>query len=78
MSRSLRSYLAGFCVVLLVSTTIAHAQPAPLDRTVLPITEPTPPTYTELDVRTTQPPPRFEVQTPEGAPNVVIILIDDL
>jgi arylsulfatase len=49
-----------------------------LDRTILPIAEPVPPTYTELDVRNTQPPPRFEVTAPEGAPNVVIILIDDL
>ena len=49
-----------------------------LDRTVLPIAEPNPPTYTELDVRNTQPPPRFEVKAPEGAPNVVIILIDDI
>lgn len=49
-----------------------------LDRTILPIAEPTPPTYTELDVRKTQPPTRFEVTAPKGAPNVVIILIDDL
>jgi hypothetical protein len=25
-----------------------------------------------------QPPPRFEVKAPDGAPNVVIVLIDDL
>jgi arylsulfatase len=49
-----------------------------LDRTVLPIPEPTRPAYTELDVRKTQAPPRFEVKAPAGAPNVVIILIDDL
>ena len=49
-----------------------------LDRTVLPIAEPTYPAYTELDVRNTQPPPRFEVKAPKGAPNVVIVLIDDL
>ncbi len=49
-----------------------------IDRTVLPITEPTYPAYTELDVRKTQPPPRFEVTAPKGAPNVVIILVDDL
>jgi len=49
-----------------------------LDRTVLPIAEPEPPTYTELDVRDIEPPARFEVKAPAGAPNVVIILIDDL
>ena len=44
----------------------------------MPIAEPTPPTYRALDVRQTEPPPRFEVKAPEGAPNVLIILIDDL
>jgi len=49
-----------------------------LDRTVLPIPEPDPPLYTELDVRNATPPPRFEVKAPEGAPNVVVVLVDDL
>ena len=50
----------------------------PLDRTVLPIPEPKPPAYTELDVRNATPPPRFVVTAPAGAPNVLIVLIDDL
>ena len=45
---------------------------------MLPIKEPTPPLYTELDVRNATPPPHFEVKAPEDAPNVVIVLIDDL
>jgi len=49
-----------------------------VDRTHLPIKEPTPPVYTELDVRNATPPPRFEVKAPDGAPNVLIVLIDDL
>lgn len=49
-----------------------------LDRTVLPIIEPQRPTYSELDARNVTPPPRFEVKAPADAPNVVIILIDDL
>lgn len=49
-----------------------------LNRTVLPIKEPTPPLYNQLDVRDATPPPRFEVKAPEGAPNVLIVLIDDL
>lgn len=49
-----------------------------LDRTILPIKEPTPPTYTELDARDATPPERFEVKAPQGAPNVVIVLIDDI
>jgi arylsulfatase A-like enzyme len=48
------------------------------DRSVLPIKEPERPTYKELDVRNTTPPERFQVTAPEGAPNVVIILIDDM
>jgi len=50
----------------------------PLDRTVLPIAEPEPPVYTELDVRKATPPPHFEVKAPDGAPNVVLVLLDDL
>ena len=55
--------------------------PAPggaLDRTVLPIAEPTFASVTELDVRKAKAPPRFDVKAPAGAPNVVIVLIDDI
>ena len=56
---------------------VASAQET-LDRTVLPIQEPKRPTYTELDARNAKAPPRFEVKAPKGAPNVVIVLIDDI
>src|SRR4029077_2529383 len=49
-----------------------------LDRTVLPIPEPKSPSYTELDVRNVKVPPRFEVKAPAHAPNVLIVLIDDM
>jgi arylsulfatase len=49
-----------------------------LDRTVLPVPEPPRPVYKELDARDVKPPPRFEVKPPREAPNVIIILIDDL
>lgn len=49
-----------------------------LDRTVLPIPEPSPETITTLDAREAKAPPRFAVTAPEGAPNVVIVLIDDI
>jgi len=49
-----------------------------LDRTVLPIREPIRPTYKDLDARNATPPPRWEVKAPKGAPNVVIVLIDDM
>jgi arylsulfatase len=49
-----------------------------LDRTVLPIPEPQLKPITELDARNAKAPPRFEVKAPQGAPNVVIVLIDDI
>jgi hypothetical protein len=77
-----RRWLVFTAMVLamgLIGVTIdeasAHEKP---DRTVLPVQEPEPPTYTELDARNATPPPRFEVKAPSGAPNVVIVLIDDI
>jgi len=52
--------------------------PAALDRTVLPIHEPPVPSIREMDARRAKAPPRFEVKAPEGAPNVVVVLIDDI
>ena len=49
-----------------------------LVRTILPIPEPNYPPITELDVRNAKAPPRFEVKAPAGAPNVLIVLIDDM
>ena len=56
----------------------AQANDATLDRTVLPIAEPHRPVSRELNARNAKAPPRFEVKAPAGAPNVVIVLIDDL
>jgi len=63
--------------LIVVATDEASAQDK-LDRTVLPVQEPQPPTYSELDARNVTAPPRFEVKAPNGAPNVVIVLIDDI
>ena len=49
-----------------------------LDRSTLPIKEPTYPAITELDARNVKAPARFEVKPPEKAPNIVLILIDDI
>jgi len=49
-----------------------------IDRTVLPIREPAEQVITELDARKAVAPKRFEVKAPEKAPNVVIVLIDDI
>src|SRR5881409_2547465 len=50
----------------------------PTDRTVLPLPEPAAAPITEVDVRKATPPPRFEVKAPANAPNVLIVLIDDM
>lgn len=49
-----------------------------IDRSELPIPEPGRPKYTQLDVRDVLPPKPFSVKAPKGAPNVVIVLIDDM
>jgi arylsulfatase len=51
---------------------------AGLDRTALPIPEPKTEPITTLDARDAKAPPRFQVKAPAGAPNVVIVLIDDI
>jgi len=62
-----------------VHTETAAANSADgLDRTVLPIKEPARQTYKELDARNAKAPPRWEVKAPQGAPNVVVVLIDDI
>lgn len=49
-----------------------------VDRTVLPIAEPKLKPSTELDARNAKAPPRFQVKAPDKAPNVLIVLIDDM
>ena len=56
----------------------AEAADLKLDRTVLPIPEPDYPRSTVLDARDTKPPARFEVKAPAGAPNVLVVLVDDM
>lgn len=67
------------CLTVFVVALAGAAQAQEkLDRTILPVPEPKPPVVTELDVRNVKPPPRFEVKAPDGAPNVFLVLIDDL
>ena len=54
------------------------ADPYKVDRTSLPIAEPNYPHSTVLDARDAKAPPRFQVKPPDGAPNVLIVLIDDM
>jgi arylsulfatase len=74
-------FFAIVCLTLLSLTsqaTPARAAGADLDRSVLPIPEPSPAKITEVDARKAKAPARFEVKAPAGAPNVLIVLIDDM
>jgi arylsulfatase A-like enzyme len=71
-----------FLAALVIGTQAQAAETNPgsftPDRTVLPIAEPDYPHSTVLDARNATPPPRFEVRAPAGAPNVIIVLVDDM
>ncbi len=87
---SLLGFLAATGKVIpgLVASTEKEAAPAvkqadtkaagALDRSILPIPEPKTQPITELDAHNAKAPPRFEVKAPAGAPNVLIVLIDDM
>jgi arylsulfatase len=49
-----------------------------IDRTRLPIAEPILAPITTLDARNVKAPPFFQVKPPSAAPNVLIVLIDDM
>ncbi len=68
----------AFSGAVSAQTASAASVALPTDRTVLPIPEPQYPHSTVLDARNATPPPRFEVKAPAAAPNVLIVLIDDM
>lgn len=70
--------IISLIIAMVGSLAVAVSAGEVVDRSVLPIPEPKPQLTTELDVRNAVPPPRFEVKAPAGAPNVVIVLVDDL
>ena len=65
MSHAVRAVATAAIVAVLAPALWAQA---PLDRTVLPIPEPSYPTVTELDARNAKAPPRFDIAAPRGAP----------
>lgn len=75
--RTSQRALLSCIVVSLWAVPVAADAPA-IDRTVLPVPTPRHPPIRELDARKATPPPRFEVKAPPGAPNVVVILVDDM
>ncbi|MDA0650571.1 MAG: arylsulfatase [Proteobacteria bacterium] len=70
--------LSGVLALMMGCEGSAIAQGDALDRTSLPIQPPVAAPITELDARNVTPPPPFNITPPEGAPNVVIVLIDDI
>jgi arylsulfatase A-like enzyme len=76
--RAARAAATGMLALALGSAATAATTETVLDRTVLPVQLPPRPVITELDARNVKAPPLIEVRAPAGAPNVVIILIDDL
>ncbi len=79
MMDSVVTFRAVAVLALLTSAAaFGKANDAALDRTVLPIAEPRRAVTHELNARNAKAPPRFDVKAPPGAPNVVIVLIDDL
>jgi len=68
------------CAVALLMSSLSWAvgDEDILNRKLLPIHEPERPTYDVLDARDAKAPPRFEVKAPAKAPNVVIVLLDDV
>jgi arylsulfatase len=70
--------LSMMLCVALTPLAMAQISDVKIDRTVLPIAEPDYPRSTVLDARDAKPPPRFEIKAPAGAPNVLIVLVDDM
>src|SRR5947207_12807962 len=73
-----KSWPARHLLVTILSWLPLSLAAQQTNRTVLPVPEPQPPTITELDARNAKAPPRFEVKAPTGAPNVVVVLLDDI
>ncbi len=64
--------------LLLLGISLMYGQTAILDRTVLPLKAPWNERIRVADARDAVAPPFFTVTAPEKAPNIVIIMIDDL
>jgi len=60
------------------NTAMAESKPGEIDRSVLPIQPPKQKQITEMDARNVEKPDLFEIKAPENAPNVVVVLIDDI
>src|SRR5580765_465116 len=78
-----RKWISAVCVTTLAVSMFVPLLPLrttaqTMDRTKLPIAEPVYLPSTELDVRNAKAPPFFDIKAPKGAPNVVLVLLDDM
>jgi arylsulfatase len=81
MKSTILLLLSGLFAVTFTLSAGAQSQTVvedKLNRTSLPIPELPVVPMTTLDARDAKAPPRFEVKAPQAAPNVVIVLIDDI
>ena len=76
ISASTVRVLGAITLAVLCTTQSITAQE--YDRSSLPIPNPRTPPVREMDARKATKPEPFEVKAPEGAPNVVVVLIDDI
>jgi arylsulfatase A-like enzyme len=78
--RKLRALALFGCLAMpFAAVATAPAVATDFDRTILPVQLPKQPAITEFNARNVKNlPPSNEVRAPKGAPNVVVILIDDL
>ena len=76
-TKTLFAILSLTLVAGLLPVAAAPVSAEKLNRTVLPIPEPKHKPITEMDARNAKAPARFQVKAPNGAPNVLVILIDD-
>src|SRR5437667_11043037 len=77
----LRTRISRTFTLVAALTALCASQDAvaqQVDRTVLPSPEPQPPVVTELSARDVSPPASFDVNAPQAAPNVVVVLLDDI
>lgn len=70
--------IKSFLLFVIATTFSGNVIGQELDRSTLPIKEPQRQTYKELDARNAKAPTRWNVTAPKGAPNVVVVLIDDM
>ena len=71
----LGTVLAAALVIITRNTEVSATA---IDRTRLPIAQPVPAKVTQVLPADAVMPEPWEVKAPEGAPNVVIILLDDI